>query len=163
MLRIVPHTVPRVGRSYEHFPDGLELHLLHATWKREFNLPWRKAGLLISMIKWTRTSRLSIKKPLSLAGMMPAAALYCWILEILYCTPKGCRALLRTPSTEGRSVCLCWAPSKPKGPKGRRRLTTDGAPVCRLSVLTPERPSRAYRGTSLIRNTHTPRTTIGLL
>jgi len=30
MLRIVPHTVPRVGRSYEHFPDGFEQHLLHA-------------------------------------------------------------------------------------------------------------------------------------
>ena len=29
MLRIVPHTVPRVGRSYEQFPDGFELHLLH--------------------------------------------------------------------------------------------------------------------------------------
>ena len=28
MLRIVPHTVPRVGRSYERFPDGFELHLL---------------------------------------------------------------------------------------------------------------------------------------
>ena len=28
MLRIVPHTVPRVGRSHEHFPDGFELHLL---------------------------------------------------------------------------------------------------------------------------------------
>ena len=28
MLRIVPHTVPRVGRSYQHFPDGFELHLL---------------------------------------------------------------------------------------------------------------------------------------
>ena len=28
MLSIVPHTVPRVGRSYEHFPDGSELHLL---------------------------------------------------------------------------------------------------------------------------------------
>jgi len=27
MLRIVPHTVLRVGRSYEHFPDGFELHL----------------------------------------------------------------------------------------------------------------------------------------
>jgi len=35
-----------------------------------------------------------------------------------HCDPKGRRALLRTPSTEGRSVCLCWAPSKPKGPKG---------------------------------------------
>ena len=29
MLRIVPHAVPRVGRSYEHFPDGFELHLPH--------------------------------------------------------------------------------------------------------------------------------------
>jgi len=28
MLRMVPHTVPCVGRSYEHFPDGFELHLL---------------------------------------------------------------------------------------------------------------------------------------
>ena len=28
MLRIVPDTVPRVGRSYEHFPDGFELHFL---------------------------------------------------------------------------------------------------------------------------------------
>jgi hypothetical protein len=35
------------------------------------------------------------------------SALYCWILEILFCTPKGHRALLRIPSTEGRSVCLC--------------------------------------------------------
>ena len=26
--RIVPHTVPRVGRSCEHFPDGFELHLV---------------------------------------------------------------------------------------------------------------------------------------
>ena len=31
MLRIVPHTVPRVGRSYEHFPDEFELHLLQQT------------------------------------------------------------------------------------------------------------------------------------
>ena len=28
MLRIVPHTVPRVGRSDEHFPTGFELYLL---------------------------------------------------------------------------------------------------------------------------------------
>ena len=30
------------------------------------------------------------------------------ILEILYYDPKGRRALLRVPSTVGRSVCLCW-------------------------------------------------------
>ena len=46
------------------------------------------------------------------------SALYCWILEILYCNPKGRKAFLRVPSTEGRSVCLSWASSKPKGPKG---------------------------------------------
>ena len=34
-----------------------------------------------------------------------------------YCNPKGRRALLRVPSTFGRSVCLCWALSKPQGPK----------------------------------------------
>ena len=28
MLRIVPHTVPHVGRSYGLFPNGFELHLL---------------------------------------------------------------------------------------------------------------------------------------
>ena len=39
MLRIVPHTVPRVGRSYEHFPDGFELHLLPLT-----RTPPRAAG-----------------------------------------------------------------------------------------------------------------------
>ena len=36
--------------------------------------------------------------------------------EIIFCDPKGCRALLRVPSTEGRIVCLCWALSNPKGP-----------------------------------------------
>ena len=50
------------------------------------------------------------------------SALYCWILEILYCNPKGRRALLRVPSTVGRSVCLCWEHSKPKGPKGLDNL-----------------------------------------
>ena len=44
-------------------------HRYKATWKREFELPWRKAGLPISMIKWTRTSRLSIKISLSLVPL----------------------------------------------------------------------------------------------
>ena len=39
-----------------------------ATWKREFKLQWRKAGLLISMIKWTRTSRLSMEISFSLSA-----------------------------------------------------------------------------------------------
>ena len=29
MLSIVLHNVPRVGRSYEHVPDGFKFHLLH--------------------------------------------------------------------------------------------------------------------------------------
>ena len=43
---------------------------------------------------------------------------------ILYCDPKGRRALLRIPSTVGRRVCLCWAKSKPKGPKGSSGLVS---------------------------------------
>ena len=50
-----------------------------------------------------------------LATHREPSALYCWILEILDCNLKGHRALLRIPSTEGRSVCLCWKHSKSKG------------------------------------------------
>ena len=53
-LTRVRHRLNRVGLSR-----------YKATRKREFKLPWRKAVLLIS-IKWTRTSRLSIKISLSL-------------------------------------------------------------------------------------------------
>ena len=40
MLRIVPHTSPRVGSLHEYFPDEFELHLLHirATSRREEQL-----------------------------------------------------------------------------------------------------------------------------
>jgi len=31
----VAHTVPRVGRSCERFPDGFEVHLLHETLDEE--------------------------------------------------------------------------------------------------------------------------------
>ena len=33
MLRIVPHAVPSVGHSYEHFPDGFEVNFLQRPWK----------------------------------------------------------------------------------------------------------------------------------
>jgi len=46
------------------------------------------------------------------------SALEGWTLEVLYCDPKGGRAVLRIFSTEGRGVRLCWAPTKPKGPNG---------------------------------------------
>ena len=37
------------------------------------------------------------------------SAPYCWILEILYCNPKGRRALLRIPTT------VVWPTSGGKG------------------------------------------------
>ena len=49
-----------------------------------------------------------------LATHREPSALYCWILEI---PASFRRALLRIPFAEGRSICLCWAKSKPKGPK----------------------------------------------
>ena len=102
------------------------------------------------------------------------SALYCWILEILYCNPKGRRTLLRTPSTEGRSVCLCWAKSKPKGPKEAglwrdgpritgvpRRLWVDRAQreVARsLRVLHVTRCTQSLQGYLTNKKTHPPRT-----
>ena len=63
-----------------------------------------------------------------LATHCEPSALYCWILGILYCDPNGRRALLRVPSSEGRSVCLCWAKSKPKGQRTRKQgLSADPA------------------------------------
>ena len=44
MLRIVPPTVPRVGRSDEHFPDGFELHLLQAESYRMQRMELRQLG-----------------------------------------------------------------------------------------------------------------------
>ena len=46
MLRIVPPTVPLVGRSDEHFPDGFELHLLHTRPYRQLRRAGRPAGKL---------------------------------------------------------------------------------------------------------------------
>ena len=45
MLRVVPRTVSRVGRSYEHFPDGFELHLLLAG-AQQGGAPRREVGLI---------------------------------------------------------------------------------------------------------------------
>jgi len=62
----------------------------------------------------------------------------------LYCYPKGRRALLRIPSTVGRSVCLCWAKSKPKGPKGpgehAGRPGSRGPCTCRTASCAPPVP-----------------------
>jgi len=54
------------------------------------------------------------------------------------------RALLRIPSTIGRSVCLCWAKSKPKGPKGPMRIQClffEIATTCRDSENASEKLS----------------------
>ena len=60
---------------YTPLPQPETLHSEHhqeggckATWKRELELPWREAGpdhLIIAIIEWIRTSRLSINKSLS--------------------------------------------------------------------------------------------------
>ena len=50
--------------------------------------------------------------------------------------------MLRIPSTDGRSVCLCWAKSKPKGPKGGGRKESareDVLCICTLHVPTREK------------------------
>jgi len=52
MLRIVPHTVPRVGRSYEHFPGGFELHLLQSAGMRFFD----RQDPRLSLLQHLRTS-----------------------------------------------------------------------------------------------------------
>ena len=62
MLHIVPHTVPRVGRSYEHFPDGFELHLLPSL-GRGCALPPRRS-LALSL---PRSLALSLSRSLSRA------------------------------------------------------------------------------------------------
>ena len=45
--------------------------------------------------------------------------------------------MLRIPSTEGRSVCLCWAKSKPEGPKGRRSPLVASQLTVTLSTPPP--------------------------
>ena len=77
-----------------------------------------------------------------LATHREPSALYCWILEILYCNPKGRRASLRVSSTVGRSVCLCWAKSNLKDLKdlhghqvdlterSRVQSSTSGESIC---------------------------------
>ena len=71
------------------------------------------------------------------------------ILEILCCDPKGRRALLRVPSTEGRGVCLCWALSKPKGPKrigySSNSSNSKGPDVIRKKALPFYRTSSGVR------------------
>ena len=46
-----------------------------------------------------------------------------WILEVIYCGPKGSRAVLWVLFTEGRGARLCWALLTPEGPED-----TEGPP-----------------------------------
>ena len=41
---------------------------------------------------------------------------------------------------EGRSVCLCWAPSKPKGPKGPNTTRRFFCPEHQAPILLPRTP-----------------------
>ena len=89
-----------------------------ATWKREFKLPWRKAGLIVSMIKWTRTSRLSIQISLTLRDPFAPSVSEQW---------QGCswRAALiqrekeRERSRERARLSLCPPPREKAQPAGR--------------------------------------------
>ena len=67
---------------------------------------------------------LELEEPnlLPLAARREPSALEGWILEVLHCNLKGKRAFLWILFTERRGVRLCWALSKPEGPKGRSRL-----------------------------------------
>ena len=47
-----------------------------------------------------------------------------------------CRALLRIPTTGGRSVCLCWTKSNPKGPKATFCL--EGSITKKPQVMRPK-------------------------
>ena len=91
------------------------------------------------------------------------SALNCWILEILYCDLKGRRALLRVPSTVGRSVCLLYV-GLHQNLEDLKDLLQDlkdlisckrGITV-RRQVLTPRmHPHRcSYMSASLITNRH---------
>jgi len=81
-------------------------------------------------------------------GLSPEPARYTvtsqyWILEILYCNLNGRMALLRVPSTVGRSVCLCWEHSIPKGPKVPEALPRSpplASPTSLTRSLSPNPP-----------------------
>jgi len=72
MLSIVPHTVPCVGRSYEHFPDGFELHLLQidgrgsqvgqTTAARSGLLRSDRTSFLDEIERWHRERRADLRK-----------------------------------------------------------------------------------------------------
>ena len=70
----------------------------------------RRSGIRDKSLRDTTLGIFEVDQ-IPLATHHEPSALYCWILEILYCDPKGRRALLRVPSKVGRSACLCWAHS----------------------------------------------------
>ena len=64
-----------------------------------------RGDLTIVMLGWEEHGRSQRLYDHPLDTHCEPSALYCWILEILYCDPKGRRALLRTTTT-GRAKCL---------------------------------------------------------
>ena len=91
MRRNVPHTVPRVGRSYEHFPNGFEFHLL----------PFSH---YLQVIKRERERRLLLDSRFAIlcTGGPDAIRKEAWSY---YRTSSGVR--------------LCWGLAESRGPKGR--------------------------------------------
>ena len=68
MLRIVPHTVPRVGRSYEHFSDGVELHLLPPALTRSLERLSDALELALDLAWGSRVTRECRKVDMKLHG-----------------------------------------------------------------------------------------------
>ena len=63
-----------------------------------------------------------------------------------YSDPNGSKAFLRTLSTEGRGVHLCWEHSKHKGPKDMNSSPKDEDHLSSKSLLSRTlHPSRTHR------------------
>ena len=67
MLRILPHTVPRVGRSYEQFLDGFKFHLLPFRFGRNFDTSRASLPAMRISVQPLHTQQLT--SPCSLLGL----------------------------------------------------------------------------------------------
>ena len=114
---------PSLQRGYSLFCGSLVggLHAwlaqegrYEATCKKEFKLPWRKAGqLLIPMIYWIRTSRVSMKN--SLSGAASAAQARAAPAAPAAAAAASSSCPRRAPPTP-RSCCRACSPPSTRSP-----------------------------------------------
>ena len=95
MLRIVLHTVPRVGRSYEHFPDGFELHLLPNGRYEECKEHQPSSSLLLSSLELSVDTK--VYEP-SVRARLGTAAHFC---EVVVRQPPPARTPRHAESRHG--------------------------------------------------------------